>query len=74
MQHIQCVVELRSGERVSGELVLRPDGSAIVKCGEAAIEPRFVETVRVPGDCPVEALDAAVMSGYYVLGAAKSLQ
>lgn len=74
MRHVRCVAVLRSGERIGAELVLRPDGYVVVRVGEAAIKPEHTEVVRVPHDCPVEMLDAAIMAGYYVLGAAKSLQ
>lgn len=73
MRHVQCVVELPTGERIEAELVVQPTGAVVIRRDEMTIGPRAVKVVRVFAGCPVEILDEAILSGYYVLGSPKRI-
>ena len=67
-----CQVQLAGDTHwYGGRLVLLPSGVAILFCREQLRLPADVDTIRVFGTCPVELLDAAIDSGFYVKGQPK---
>lgn len=72
MRHVSCLAELPTEERIEAEPAFLPSGAVVVRCGEFSIDARAVKVIRVFTGCPVDVLNAAMLSGCYVLGAARA--